>query len=100
MVVPEAMAAGNPVICLDFGGPGEMVGEDRGLRVPVGGSISETVANLTAALEQLATDEDKRRRLARQAAHWAATETTWEAKGNNLDSIYDGAIAHYAGDRA
>ncbi len=100
MVVPEAMAAGNPVVCLDFGGPGEMVGEDRGLRVPVAGSLVETVANLTFALEQLASDEDGRRRLARQAAHWAATETTWESKGNNLDSIYDGAIEHYTEQRA
>jgi glycosyltransferase involved in cell wall biosynthesis len=96
MVVPEAMAAGNPVVCLDFGGPGEMVGEDRGLRAVVGGSIAETVANLTAALENLASDEDKRRRLARQAAHWAASETTWDAKGAGLDSIYQGAIEHYA----
>lgn len=29
MVVLEAMAAGLPVVCLDYGGPGEMVTDDE-----------------------------------------------------------------------
>jgi glycosyltransferase involved in cell wall biosynthesis len=95
MVVPEAMAAGNPVVCLDFGGPGEMVGEERGLRVPVGKDIKETSRNLALALMELADDEEVRRRLARSAAHWAATETTWESKGQRLSGIYSDAIEHH-----
>jgi len=97
MVVPEAMAAGNPVVCLDFGGPGEMVGEDRGLRVPVGKSLSETAESLASALDQLAENEDQRGRLARSAARWAAAETTWESKGEQLQHIYESAIQHHMG---
>jgi glycosyltransferase involved in cell wall biosynthesis len=95
MVVPEAMAAGNPVVCLDFGGPGEMVSEDRGLRVPVGRDAGETAQGLACALEDLAGDEARRQRLARGAAHWASSQTSWESKGQHLCRIYDAAIQHH-----
>lgn len=95
MVVPEAMAAGNPVVCLDFGGPGEMVGVERGLRVPVGESPGATVAALAEALEHLATNEALRRRLAQAAAEWAAAETSWDSKGRHLEEIYEAAVEHH-----
>ncbi|MFT7487241.1 MAG: glycosyltransferase involved in cell wall biosynthesis [Candidatus Paceibacteria bacterium] len=95
MVVPEAMAAGNPVVCLDFGGPGEMVGSERGLRVQVAESPEATAAGLASALLLLADNEEQRERLARSAANWASTETTWAAKGELLPQIYGQALAHH-----
>ena len=41
MVVVEAMARGCPVVCLDVGGPGEMVDETRGLRVSAAGTFDD-----------------------------------------------------------
>jgi glycosyltransferase involved in cell wall biosynthesis len=96
MVVPEAMAAGNPVVCLDFGGPGEMVGEQRGVRVPVSDDPQVTAAGLGEALIDLATDERRRLTLAQNALAWARTQTSWAAKAARLDEIYARAIAHRA----
>ena len=62
MVVLEAMAHGLPVVCLDCGGPGEMVTDDCGVRIVVG-SVEDTVAKLASALATLASDEILRRRM-------------------------------------
>jgi glycosyltransferase involved in cell wall biosynthesis len=97
MVVPEAMAAGCPVVCLDFGGPGEMTGTDRGLRVPLGNTPEATAAELGAALVRLYVDEDRRRALARGARSWAVEVAAWDAKGERLAEIYGAAIAHRHG---
>lgn len=92
MVVPEAMIAGNPVVCLDFGGPGDMTGAERGIAVPLGATVAETVANLADALLTLGHDEGRRLELAQNALRWARSETTWEAKGERLAEIYARAL--------
>ncbi len=97
MVVVEAMAAGNPVVCLDFGGPGEMVGTDRGLKAPVCSSFADTARGLAQALERLHGDEPLRRLLARNAHRWANENASWEAKGERLDGFYAQAEFHHAG---
>lgn len=48
----EAQTAGLPVVCLDVGGPAELVGEGCGVKVPVT-TPDEAVAGLAAGLEQL-----------------------------------------------
>ena len=95
MVVPEAMAAGNPVVCLDFGGPGEMVGKDRGVRVSLADDPRVTAELLGEALVALAEDEPGRLALARRALAWASAEMSWEAKGARLDDLYVRAIEHH-----
>ncbi len=97
MVVVEAMAAGNPVVCLDWGGPGEMVGNERGLCVPVGASFESTADALADALRRLHDDESLRRSLAREAARWALAEATWTSKGERLEELYTLAELHHAG---
>jgi glycosyltransferase involved in cell wall biosynthesis len=94
MVVVEAMARGCPVVCLDFGGPGEMVDEQRGIRVEARGSFGETVRGLADALRRLRDDEKLRVRLGQGAREWAATRATWEYKGSSLPEIYETAIGH------
>ena len=97
MVVPEAMATGCPVVCLDHGGPGEMTGTDRGLRVPLGDTFAATARGLGEALVRLEEDEDERRSLARRAHAWAVDVAAWDRKGQRLAEIYTGAIEHHRG---
>lgn len=96
MVVVEAMAAGNPVVCLDFGGPGEMVGADRGLKAPVCSNFADTASGLARALELLHGNEVLRRSLAKNAHRWATEHASWEAKGERLEEFYAQAECHHA----
>lgn len=62
MVVLEAMAAGIPVVCLDYGGPGEMVTDECGIKVkPV--NPEQTVKELADALLKLANDPELRKKM-------------------------------------
>lgn len=92
MVVVEAMAAGNPVVCLDCGGPASMTDPrgpaPRGLVAPVGATFDTTAAGLGDALLRLHADEALRSRLARSACAWALEHATWDAKGARLDAFY------------
>jgi len=97
MVVPEAMAAGCPIVCLDYGGPGDMTGDDRGVRVPIASDAPETSAALGRALVELAGDERRRGELARGARRWAVEVASWDAKGARLDELYERARQHRAG---
>ncbi len=94
MVVIEAMAACTPVLCLDFGGPGRMVSDDRGLRVSVGESIEETVHSLAGGLRLLHRDAGLRERINRAGLEWVQSHMTWEAKGKRLEGFYTRAIQH------
>jgi len=95
MVVPEAMIAGNPVVCLDFGGPADMVTDATGIKVPLGATFEQTAEGLGRALIELEGDERRRARLARGAHAWAVRETTWEAKGERLEALYTRALEHF-----
>jgi len=97
MVVIEAMAAQTPVLCLDFGGPGRMVGEDRGVRVPVESSFEATAQALSRALHLLATDETLRKRITDKALLWVREQMTWDAKGQRIEGFYQRAIDHRKG---
>ena len=93
MVVPEAMAAGCAVVCLRFGGPGEMVGQKRGVAVPLEDSLAATASEVAKAIHRLARDEDTRQRIAEFGQEWARRETTWDAKGKRIGALYARAIA-------
>jgi glycosyltransferase involved in cell wall biosynthesis len=92
MVVPEAMASGAVVLCLDFGGPGDMVAGGRGMAVPVGTTEDETVANLAGGLEQLLGSPQLRRALRTEAQNWVRSEMLWDRKGDQLQSIYESVL--------
>ena len=96
MVVPEAMAAGACVVCLEFGGPGEMVGNTRGIAVPLGTCVEATAREIGKALKNLAGDEAKRMELASKGHEWARRVTTWSAKGEMLEGVYQRALTTHA----
>ncbi|MGQ9621732.1 MAG: glycosyltransferase family 4 protein, partial [Bacteroidales bacterium] len=62
MVVLEAMAAGLPIVCLEYGGPGEMVTDECGFKIkPV--TPEQTIKDLADALLKLANDPELRKKM-------------------------------------
>jgi glycosyltransferase involved in cell wall biosynthesis len=84
----EAMARGVPVVCLDWGGPGEMVDADSGVKIPVG-TRDETVLNFAAALIRLRESAEFRLRLARAARARAVKLFKWDARAELLRQTYE-----------
>lgn len=87
MVVLEALAHGLPVVCLDYGGPGEMVNEMCGVKVRVS-TYDRTVNGLANALLKLVEDVSLREKLSKGARERVKKYYTWEAKGKIIQSIY------------
>ena len=88
MVVQEAMLCGLPVVCLDFGGPGDMVENGCGVRVPLG-SMEEIISGLGEALITLCTNTELRAEMASNARRLVQTKHRWERKREVLATIYD-----------
>lgn len=84
----EAMEKQVPVVCLDWGGPAEMVAEGTGLKVQVG-RPQDTVRNLTDALASLRDDPGQREKLATAARAQIAKRFSWEEKRRLLVEIYN-----------
>jgi len=83
----EAMARYVPIICLDWGGPGEMVDESSGLKVPVT-TVQETIRGLSAALVRLRREPQLRATLATAARARAEALFRWETKRQLLEATY------------
>ena len=83
----EAMARQVPVICLDWGGPGEMVDGQSGIKVPVP-SPEKTVGAFASALQRLGDDAALRETLARAGRARAETHFRWQAKRELLEATY------------
>ncbi len=76
-VVLEAMAGGLPVVCLDLGGPAQLVDDECGRVVAVEGrTADEVVRALADALAELAADPTLVRHL-RAGAQARAQEFSW-----------------------
>lgn len=91
MVCLEAMAAGKPVVCLDLGGPGALVTEETGIKVPHG-TTESTIERLAAAMRRLQDDASLRTCLGAAGRRAVADSFTWETKRAVLDEIY-GSLA-------
>ncbi len=91
-VVLEAMTCGLPVICINLGGPGEMVHSDFGISVPAG-SVQQVIAALSEALTGLANDPDRRVEMARQAHLHARERFSWRRQAQRMTGFYEQAIA-------
>jgi len=77
-VVLEAMASGLPVVCLDLGGPAQIVNNNCGRVVSVKGLNADQVTEeLSAALTKIAKNPDIASRL-RTGALERAREFSWQ----------------------
>jgi glycosyltransferase involved in cell wall biosynthesis len=83
----EAMARYLPVICLDWAGPGEMVDEKSGIKIPVT-DPADTVKSLALALTRMQTQPEWRQSLAKAGRVRAVEKFRWEAKREILEATY------------
>lgn len=88
--VLEAMALGLAPVVVAYGGPGELVADDRGVRVPLG-SRGAIVREVSEALSALAADPARVAALGASARDWAMANLTWSAKAAATVKIYDWA---------
>jgi len=87
----EAMARYLPVICLDWGGPGEMVDSRSGIKVSVD-SPEAAVKGFAEALVRLQRDPGLRYTLAAAARVRAEANFGWAAKRKLLEDAYQSLI--------
>lgn len=86
MVVLEALAAGLPVVCLNLGGPGEIVTASCGIRVEAQRQDETSVVkSLANAMTAVATDAELRANLAANTVI-RAQELTWDRAAQTLHS--------------
>jgi glycosyltransferase involved in cell wall biosynthesis len=88
LVCLEAMALGCPVICLNVGGPGWLVGEESGIRIPVEAPSSAIIRELSAAMFKLATHNKLRRAMGEAARVRASGFFLWAEKAERMARCY------------
>lgn len=87
-VVLEAMALGVvPVIC-DYAGPGELVREGTGFKLPMG-TRPEIVARLRDRLQRIAQDPSMLPRMAEAGYRDVQARFTWARKAEQIREVYD-----------
>ena len=87
VVCLEAMAARRPVLCLDWGGPGLVVADGAGIRIPVFHS-DQVISELAAAMSALAEDPVAREEMGRKARRHVEAKYIWAGKAARYRSIY------------
>lgn len=87
-VVLEAMALAVPPLIVDYAGPGELVSEAWGLKVPLG-SRDEIISGFRAQLTALCADRSALPALGDAAARRIESHFTWERKASQVLQVYD-----------
>jgi len=87
MVMIEAMSKGLPVVCLDFGGPGEYVTADCGIKAPLT-SPQKVIEELAEGLNRLASEPELYARMSAGAIQRVRENFLWNQVGERLNKIY------------
>lgn len=86
-VILEAMSAALPSIVVNYGGPGEVVSDGTGVRLPMQ-PRGEMIVDLRREMERLADDSPLCRRLGEAAVREVSKRWTWDAKSGRVIDIY------------
>jgi glycosyltransferase involved in cell wall biosynthesis len=86
-VVLEAMASGLPPIVVNYGGPGELVTDECGIRLPMA-PREELVGQLSAAMSRLLRDPDQCQRMSAAGIDRVRCGFTWSRKAAQIVTIY------------
>jgi glycosyltransferase involved in cell wall biosynthesis len=87
-VVLEAMALGVVPLVVDYAGPGELVTEATGYKIPLGPRAA-IVSGLRERLEAIIADPAPLPELAQAARARALQNFTWQAKARQVARVYD-----------
>lgn len=87
-VVIEAMASGMACVVVDYGGPADLVADDRGVKVPLG-TLDELVTSFQRSLERLVSDPEEVQRIGQAANRHALNTYSWSQKARKTVEIYD-----------
>ena len=91
-VVLEAMALGVVPVIADYAGPGELVDDATGFRIPMG-SRADLVAGLRGQLQAIAADPSVLPAMARAGQARVMRDFTWTAKAAQVERIWQAVIA-------
>lgn len=91
-VILEAMALGVVPVVVDYGGPGELVDEAVGFKIPIG-PRSDIVTALRRKLEEIAAAPTLLPTLSAAAATRVRDRFTWTAKATQITEIYEWVLA-------
>jgi glycosyltransferase involved in cell wall biosynthesis len=86
-VCAEALAAGRPVICLDLGGPADLVAQDCGFKIPAR-NPDQVARDLAAAMKLLAEDTALRHRLGEAGRARIRERFFWDRSGEAMNGYY------------
>ncbi|WP_108813421.1 glycosyltransferase family 4 protein [Loktanella sp. Alg231-35] len=86
-VVLEAMALGVVPMVIDYAGPGELVTDDVGFKVPIG-SRAEIVAAFATKLGEILDDPSDLPAIAKAAHARVQDAFTWQAKARQVARVY------------
>jgi len=93
--VIEAMACGCVPVVVDYGGPGELVDDETGVRLPLGPK-ERLGEDLAQALEALTLEPERLAQLGQASARRARLDYAWEAKAEKLLEVYAFALGRRA----
>jgi glycosyltransferase involved in cell wall biosynthesis len=85
-VVFEALALGAVPVVADFGGPGDIVTDEVGYRIPLTNE-QQMAAEIESVLERLASNRHHLETLRRQGAVYAREHLTWDAKARMVTNV-------------
>ncbi len=86
-VVVEAMASGLPCVVVDYGAPGFLVGEDRGVAVPLAGRETLTL-EFGRAMRELFRSPTRLHDMGHRAQEYALRFYSWDAKARKFMDVY------------
>jgi len=85
-VVFEALAVGVVPVVVDFGGPGDIVHQEVGFKVPLTNE-ADVVSQMQKVLADLAANRDLLNRLRWQGMAYARERLTWDAKAQSTSRV-------------
>jgi len=86
-VVLEAMTLGVVPVIVDYAGPGELVTDQTGYKIPIG-DRADIITRLRGTLDDIVADPSALPARAEAARATVAAEYTWAAKAAKIAEIY------------
>jgi glycosyltransferase involved in cell wall biosynthesis len=91
-VVIEAMASGMVCLVTDYGAPGDLAANGRGVRVPLR-PMEGLVRDFRVAMENCVTDPGAHADLARKGIAYASKYFDWDAKAKYTVGLYEAVLS-------